>query len=635
MRLIILRSPGPTETPQTGLIVQDEARIGRHKYHGADGGVDINLESDPAVSRDHARLYREGERWLIEDLGSRSGTFIQGRSIGGLGAQEVEPGALLETGNTVWTILPDDWLVLRDGDLMISGRCASAANYPLHHCGSPVIGELTASNFGQDRTGSRELKLQLVGYSTPCFVHIPPLEPAGKALLGVPGIEFDVDALKRRVEPKSATIWAEIDGRRIQHGERTTSILGFWDWSHDEHARKTIAAFVSPRNQVVERIVIEAQQFLRDAFGIDSFGALLSSRLDDPERPAMEAMYECLAQRYDVRYVLPEVKPCPGGQGTYQPVRPPQQIFLPGTPSVYGEATCLDLAILMAACLESIRLHPLIIFTARERGKPDHALVGCWAGSTPGGRPVIEDEQFLRRQVASGSLSVAECTGCAVGVPGRTEKLTFEQASESALQGLGSSPWLCAVDIGAVRPPYGSVTPMDCPFDPVVERACHEAKQFAESKGSDRIESSHLLSGLLAVNGPIIRHVLRTLGHTPEALRKRIEALMPSRDSLGEARPTRTFIECLWRAERIAWQCGGTSVQEQDLLWSVLDATASSSVLPRVFELLEVDVRGLQRVLARDYPRPDFSFSFSSLDSWEAESRSRGLPKLDGPGDPP
>jgi pSer/pThr/pTyr-binding forkhead associated (FHA) protein len=52
----------------------EELVIGRSTHCG------VSL-ADRFLSRQHARLFREGDDWLIEDLGSRNGTFVNGRRI--------------------------------------------------------------------------------------------------------------------------------------------------------------------------------------------------------------------------------------------------------------------------------------------------------------------------------------------------------------------------------------------------------------------------------------------------------------------------------------------------------------------------------------------------------------------------
>ncbi len=53
------------------------------------------LLSDRSVSRRHARVTREGERWFLEDLGSSNGTFIAGRKIE---KEELIPGTEFRIG---------------------------------------------------------------------------------------------------------------------------------------------------------------------------------------------------------------------------------------------------------------------------------------------------------------------------------------------------------------------------------------------------------------------------------------------------------------------------------------------------------------------------------------------------------
>ncbi|GAB3357851.1 FHA domain-containing protein [Lysobacter tyrosinilyticus] len=47
---------------------------------GRDPGCDLVIEH-ASVSRNHAELYREGERWRLRDLGSKNGSFVDGIAV--------------------------------------------------------------------------------------------------------------------------------------------------------------------------------------------------------------------------------------------------------------------------------------------------------------------------------------------------------------------------------------------------------------------------------------------------------------------------------------------------------------------------------------------------------------------------
>ena len=66
-----------TSGPVAGSERQVEGRlvIGRQP----DGnGLALN---DPLASRQHAEIVRDGERWVLRDLGSRNGTFLDGNAV--------------------------------------------------------------------------------------------------------------------------------------------------------------------------------------------------------------------------------------------------------------------------------------------------------------------------------------------------------------------------------------------------------------------------------------------------------------------------------------------------------------------------------------------------------------------------
>jgi pSer/pThr/pTyr-binding forkhead associated (FHA) protein len=80
---------------------------------GAEDSNDVCLADDGTVSRLHAVVEHYGSGWAVRDLGSRNGTFINGRRV--LGEQALHPGDELRIGKTR--------LIFRDHDApMRAGR---------------------------------------------------------------------------------------------------------------------------------------------------------------------------------------------------------------------------------------------------------------------------------------------------------------------------------------------------------------------------------------------------------------------------------------------------------------------------------------------------------------------------------
>jgi serine/threonine protein kinase len=89
-----------TEGPASGgslRVASEELLIGRQAPGEGKLGNDIE------ISRRHARITRTGDgKFVIEDLGSTNGTFVNGRRI--TGAQVLAPGDKLEMGDTKLTV---------------------------------------------------------------------------------------------------------------------------------------------------------------------------------------------------------------------------------------------------------------------------------------------------------------------------------------------------------------------------------------------------------------------------------------------------------------------------------------------------------------------------------------------------
>ena len=88
----------------------------------------------------------------------------------------------------------------------------------------------------------------------------------------------------------------------------------------------------------------------------------------------------------------------------------PQRIRLCETVFEEKFATCMDMTILFASCLESFGLHPILI-TA-----PGHIFAGVWLNSK--GRlqePVLSDAKLIQKYIEDGQLVAVECTAMNVG----------------------------------------------------------------------------------------------------------------------------------------------------------------------------------------------------------------------------
>jgi pSer/pThr/pTyr-binding forkhead associated (FHA) protein len=76
--------------------VDEELVIGRQ------ASEEGKLGQDAEISREHARIARSGAGFVIEDLGSTNGTFVNGRRISG--AEILSPGDKIQVGATTLVV---------------------------------------------------------------------------------------------------------------------------------------------------------------------------------------------------------------------------------------------------------------------------------------------------------------------------------------------------------------------------------------------------------------------------------------------------------------------------------------------------------------------------------------------------
>ena len=100
---------GVMSGPRDGDVLHLEAVPGAALTVGRREDSDICLNYDNQVSREHASLVYDGQRFWLEDLRSTNGTFLGDTRI--TGRVELHPGQLFRVGRTWLRLEPTTMLV--------------------------------------------------------------------------------------------------------------------------------------------------------------------------------------------------------------------------------------------------------------------------------------------------------------------------------------------------------------------------------------------------------------------------------------------------------------------------------------------------------------------------------------------
>jgi very-short-patch-repair endonuclease len=230
-----------------------------------------------------------------------------------------------------------------------------------------------------------------------------------------------------------AEIWRE--GKVI--GQHTTSVelLARDEWSGLASLPEILAAFVLPNHPAIEQLLRSAADFMATWTGDPSLNGYQSR---DPKRTySMAGAVYAALQHLSLTYVTPPASFEEEGQR----VRLPDQIL------ESRMATCLDVALLAAACLEQAGLNPLVILV---RG---HAFTGVWLRDECFPEPTVDDVLRLRKRVDLSELAVFDPTGVTTRPP-----FSFDRSvAEAKRRVYADDMFLSAVDVrrarkGRIRP---------------------------------------------------------------------------------------------------------------------------------------------------------------------------------------
>ena len=217
----------------------------------------------------------------------------------------------------------------------------------------------------------------------------------------------------------------------LAHSDQPVEVLAYDQWAGTRALPELLAAFCMPNNPAVDILIGKASKLLRSQHNELSMNGY-QSKSREVVWKQVSALYSTISAEA-LQYSEPPASF--GSDG--QKIRTPERILEARV------ATCLDLAMLFASCLEQAGLRPVILI------KDGHAWVGVWLHSACFPNPLTDDVQAVRKRVDSGEFLVFETTGVAQHHSHRPSlRIAMEQGHAHLLE---EGTFRYAVDIHRAR----------------------------------------------------------------------------------------------------------------------------------------------------------------------------------------
>ncbi|MGH8018946.1 MAG: DUF4011 domain-containing protein [Opitutaceae bacterium] len=371
---------------------------------------------------------------------------------------------------------PTDTKPASDGPTLTTS-CDRAINYAFQQNAIPVIKELRLQNGAISR---KDLVVRITtepAFAAPVELRLEALESGGEFRFAPVDLELSHDFLAGLNEKVSGSLKIELLERdsAIVISSRTEpiSLLARNEWCGLVALPEILAAFILPNDPAVMTILDRAADLLRENTGRASFNGYQ----DKSRKRAWEqlaAIYRAIAE-LGIRYINPPAS----FENTGQKVRFPSDIL--------GQrfATCLDLALLLAACCEQAGLHPLILM------HEGHAYAGCWLQDRTLAEPSSDDLQRIRKLATDDLITVLETTHLTHEPPGNLGDAEF--LARPYLQ--TPLPFRLALDVRGARiarihPLPIPGRPADAATTPATAGAAASANGIGEREFSDPPEAA-------------------------------------------------------------------------------------------------------------------------------------------------
>jgi very-short-patch-repair endonuclease len=305
-------------------------------------------------------------------------------------------------------------------------------NYAMQQNDVPVIKELRIKN--ESPVPLCDALVQITAeptFAKPWEGRVAVLNPGESFSFGIIDLPLSHDYLASLTERAAGSLNVQVlqAGRSLSQFTHRIDVLAYYEWNGLQSIPEILAAFVTPNHPGVESVLSDATGILGTWTGDTSISGYQSR---NPQRVALTAgaIYTALQKR-NIRYINPPASFEESGQ----------KIRLPDRILESCLATCLDLTVFTASCLEQAGLNPLIVITA------GHAFAGVWLQDETFADVATDDHLRLRKRVELGQITVFEST-----LLTSEQAVSFEQAVNTGGQHLdNASAFRSVIDIKRAR----------------------------------------------------------------------------------------------------------------------------------------------------------------------------------------
>jgi len=168
-------------------------------------------------------------------------------------------------------------------------------------------------------------------------------------------------SLRERVQ---STVYVKVtcEDETVFEDTRRVTLIPVDEWLADTEKNPWLPSFVLPRDPAILKIISSSRRYLigimdDPAAGFDGYQESVS-QVDKQ----VQAIWTALVNEYRFQYINPP----PAYSQQTQRLRTPTEIVQSNS------GTCIDLALLLASCLEYIGVYPVVVLLV------DHAFVGYW-----------------------------------------------------------------------------------------------------------------------------------------------------------------------------------------------------------------------------------------------------------------